>query len=154
MLRIFVRIKKIKVNMTKNLIIYSDGGARNNPGPAGIGAVLYERESLDRVAEISEYIGQATNNQAEYTALLRALEKAKALDGEEITCYLDSELVVKQLNREYKVKDPELAKLFVKIWNLSQQFKKITFNHVRREKNTEADKLVNMAIDRIIKKSD
>ena len=128
------------------LIIYTDGGARNNPGPAGIGAVLYD-EQKNIVAEISEYIGETTNNQAEYKAVVAAITKAKELGAQELDFYLDSELVVKQLNREYKVKNKELAPLFVQIYNAVLGFKKVTFSHVRREMNKEADRLVNLAID-------
>lgn len=128
------------------LKLYTDGGARGNPGPAGIGVVLKDKGNKI-VAEISEYIGKATNNQAEYEALIAGLKKAKEIGVEEVECYLDSELVVKQMNREYKVKDKNLATLFVKVWNLALGFKKITFQHVPREKNREADKLVNEAID-------
>lgn len=131
----------------KKIIIYSDGGARGNPGPAGIGAVLRSENGLV-LAEISKYLGETTNNQAEYQALIAALEKAKDLNGEEIECYLDSELVVKQLNREYKVKNAELAPLFLKIHNLSLVFKKISYHHVRRECNKEADHLANLAMDK------
>ena len=130
----------------EKLIIYTDGGARNNPGPAGIGAVLYD-ENKKVIAEISEYIGEATNNQAEYKALLAAIKKAKELGVEEVEFFLDSELVVKQLNREYRVKDKDLAPLFLQIYNLTLSFKKITFKHIRREFNEEADRLVNLAID-------
>lgn len=134
----------------KKLIIYTDGGARNNPGPAGIGAVFYN-ENKEVIAEIFEYIGLATNNQAEYKALLAAIEKAKKLGAEELEFYLDSELVVKQLNREYRVKDKNLAPLFVKIYNATMGFKKVTFKHIPREMNKEADKLVNLAIDKGLK---
>lgn len=131
----------------KKLIIYTDGGARNNPGPAGIGAVLLN-EKGDEVASISEYIGKATNNQAEYKAIIAGVKKAKDLGAEEAECFLDSELVVKQLNREYRVKAKDLAPLFVQVYNLSLGFKKISFSHIRREQNKEADRLVNIAIDR------
>jgi ribonuclease HI len=131
----------------KKLIIYTDGGARNNPGPAGIGAVLLD-EKGNEVDSISEYIGKATNNQAEYKAIIAGVKKAKDLDAEELECFLDSELVVKQLNREYRVKDKDLASLFVQVYNLSLSFKKISFNHIRREQNKEADRLVNLAIDK------
>ncbi|MDP2708634.1 MAG: ribonuclease HI family protein [bacterium] len=129
------------------LTIFTDGGARGNPGPAGIGAVILD-ERGNAVAEISEYIGEATNNQAEYRALLAGLTKAKELGGQELEVFLDSELVVKQLNREYRVKDKYLAPLFVSVYNISLCFKKISFRHIRREKNTLADKLVNLALDR------
>jgi ribonuclease HI len=134
--------------MTKKLIIYTDGGARGNPGPAAIGAVLKSASKI--VAEISEYIGETTNNQAEYRAVIAAIEKAKELGAEELEFFLDSELVVKQLNREYKVRDKDLAPLFMKIYNVSMGFKKITFKHIRREFNAEADALVNKALDRMI----
>ncbi|MCB9802691.1 ribonuclease HI family protein [Candidatus Nomurabacteria bacterium] len=126
--------------------LFTDGGARGNPGPAAIGGVLYN-ENQEEIASFSEYIGETTNNQAEYRALLKGLELALEKKLEELACFLDSELVVKQLNKEYRVKDAELAKLFVKIWNLSQQFKVISFSHVRREFNKEADRLVNQALD-------
>lgn len=132
--------------MDKKLVIFTDGGARGNPGPAGIGAVL-KNEKGDIVAEISEYIGETTNNQAEYKAAIFALEKAKEIGAEELDFNLDSELVVKQINREYKVRNKDLAPLFLKIYNLSQGFKKVTWSHVRREYNKEADSLVNLAID-------
>jgi ribonuclease HI len=128
------------------LTIYTDGGARGNPGPAGIGVYALD-ESGQTVIEYGEYLGERTNNQAEYTALVVALTKAKELDVSEVDCYLDSELVVKQLKREYKVKDANLAPLFLQVYNLSQAFRKVTFTHVRREQNKEADRLVNQAID-------
>ena len=132
----------------EKIIIHSDGGARGNPGPAGIGAVLNEENGIV-IAEISKYIGETTNNQAEYQALIAGLEKAKELKAEELDCYLDSELVVKQLNREYKVKNAELAPLFLKVHNLSLSFKKIKFIHIRREYNKEADRLANEAMDKM-----
>lgn len=125
-------------------IIYTDGGARGNPGPAGIGAVI---KVGDQIYKYKKYIGETTNNQAEYQALLMALTNAKKLGITEAECYLDSELVVKQLNRQYKVKDKDLAEKFVKVWNLMLTFKKITFKHIYREQNQEADNLVNEAID-------
>ena len=128
----------------KKLTIFTDGGARGNPGPAGIGVHIKEE------GDYKEYIGEATNNQAEYKAVVLALKKAKELGGEELDFYLDSKLVVEQLNGNYKVKDTELAKIFIQIFNLKQNFKKVTFSHVPREKNTEADKLVNEAIDSAI----
>jgi len=134
-----------------NIIAYTDGGARGNPGPAGIGAVLYaegpEGARGEKLAEISEYLGETTNNVAEYTALEYALLKAQELKAVQVHCYLDSELVVRQMNRVYKVKDAKLQKLFVRIWNLTQQFNQVTFEHVRREKNKEADALANKAMD-------
>jgi len=132
---------------SKKLIIYTDGGARGNPGPAAIGAVL-KNEAGVVIFKISECIGGATNNQAEYKAVIAAIDAAKKLGVQEINFFLDSELIVKQLNREYKVRDKDLAPLFVKIYNACLGFKKVTFKHVRREMNEEADKLVNDALDK------
>ncbi|MFA5047726.1 MAG: ribonuclease HI family protein [Patescibacteria group bacterium] len=128
----------------KKAILHTDGGARGNPGPAGIGAVLKIDEETH---EYKKYIGETTNNQAEYQALILGLEKAKEHGATEVECLLDSELVVKQLNREYKVKDKDLGLQFVKVWNLMQGFKKVSFKHIFREQNKEADRLVNEAID-------
>jgi ribonuclease HI len=125
-------------------IIHTDGGARGNPGPAGIGAVV---KIGDKQHEFKRYIGKTTNNQAEYQALIMGLEKAKELGVTETDCFLDSELVVKQMKQEYKVKDKDLAVQFVKVWNLMAEFKKVSFTHVRREQNKLADQLVNEAID-------
>ena len=127
--------------------LHSDGGARGNPGPAAIGGQLKE-EGGQKLAEFSLYIGQATNNQAEYLALIKGLELAQQHRVTELTCNLDSELVVRQMSRQYKVKDAQLAKLFVQAWNLSTQFKKINFQHVPRERNRTADRLVNQALDK------
>ena len=131
----------------EKLIIYTDGGARGNPGPAGIGAAIYN-EDKKLVAEISEYLGVATNNQAEYKAVIADIKKARELGALELEFFLDSELVVKQLNREYKVKNKELAPLFVVIYNEILNFKKVIFKHIRRELNKEADRLANLAMDR------
>ena len=129
----------------KQAKLFTDGGARGNPGPAAIGGVLFVADK--KIASFSKFLGEDTNNKAEYMALLAGLQLAKKHKVEEVTCFLDSELVVKQLNQEYKVKDKDLAKLFVKIWNLVQDFKKVTFAHVRREQNKQADALVNKALD-------
>jgi len=132
----------------KNLIIYTDGGARGNPGPAGIGAIIYD-ENKNILEKISEYIGETTNNQAEYKAVISALKKAKELKAEYLNFYLDSELVVKQLNREYKVKNADLSPLFLQIHNLSINFKKISYTYIPRELNKNADKLANEAMDKM-----
>jgi ribonuclease HI len=129
------------------LTIYTDGGARGNPGPSGIGVVAYDAEK-NIVFEISRYIGHGTNNQAEYKAVIFALHKAKELGANELQFFLDSELVVKQLNREYRVKDQSLASLFLEIYNASVGFKSVKYSHVRRELNKEADRLANEAMDR------
>lgn len=131
----------------KKLIIFTDGGSRGNPGPSGIGVVIYN-EQKKVVKEFGKYIGEGTNNQAEYQAVIEALMAAKELGAEEIDFFLDSELVVNQLKGDYKVKNKDLGSLFVKIWNLTSGFKKLKYHHVPREKNREADKLVNQALDR------
>ena len=131
----------------REAVIYADGGSRGNPGPAAAG-VVFTDESGRVLKEYSHYLGEATNNQAEYRAVIAALDKIKDCEAEELNFFLDSELVVKQLNGEYRVKNQELAPLFVKIYNTTMKYKKVTFRHVRRELNKEADKLVNEAIDR------
>ena len=128
--------------------LFTDGGARGNPGPAAVGGVLYDGDK--EIDNLSECIGEATNNQAEYKAIIAGLEMAVKNKITELDCFLDSELVVEQLNRKYKVKDKDLAKLFVKVWNLGLKFKKISFQHIRREKNKAADALVNKALDKNI----
>lgn len=136
----------------KKLIIFTDGGARGNPGPAGLGVYITD-ESGKVVMEHSRYLGEKTNNQAEYLAVVDALEHATQLGADEVDMFLDSELIVKQLHGEYRVKNKELASLFVRVWNLSTGFKKIRYTHVRREKNKDADRLVNEAIDRHMKRT-
>jgi len=130
--------------MPKKATIHTDGGARGNPGPAGIGVVI----SIDGEQKtFKQYIGETTNNQAEYQAVVLALQKAKELGAEEIDLFLDSELVQQQLLQNYKVKNQDLAQLFVKVWNLAANFKKIKYIHIYRNDNKLADKLVNEAID-------
>lgn len=129
--------------------LFTDGGARGNPGPAGLGAIIFEDESLFWFE--NKYMPNATNNQAEYLALLLGIKMAAKLKINEIECYLDSELVVKQMNREYKIKDAIIKKLKEKIDNELENFSKITFKHVVREKNKFADKLVNLALDNVLK---
>ncbi|NMB48276.1 ribonuclease HI family protein [Candidatus Kuenenbacteria bacterium] len=131
----------------ESLTIFTDGGARGNPGPAGVGLVIFDESGEKLLATHKKYIGEATNNVAEYSAVILAMEEAKKMGAEELGFVLDSELVVKQLNGEYKVKNEDLGKLFIKIYNLRQQFRKVTFRHVPREQNKLADKLVNEAID-------
>jgi ribonuclease HI len=128
------------------LITHTDGGSRGNPGPAATGIVIKDLEGKV-VAAYGEYLGVQTNNVAEYSALLSALTKAKELGATEVDCILDSELVVKQMRREYKVKEPTLQKLYLKIYNLTTQFKKVTFTHTLRAGNKEADAEVNKVLD-------
>ena len=125
-------------------ILYTDGGARGNPGPAGIGVVL---EFNSQKKYFKKFIGHATNNQAEYQAVILGLEKAKELGAQEVDVFLDSELVQQQLAGNYKVKNQDLAALFIKVWNLAAGFKKIKYTHISRNDNKLADKLVNEALD-------
>lgn len=129
------------------LTIYTDGGARGNPGPAGIGAVILDDKNKI-VKEISKYIGETTNNQAEYYALIAGLKAAVELGATEVNVVMDSELIIKQLKQEYKVRDKNLGPLFVRAWNLLHGFKKCTLKHVLRAKNKKADELVNKALDK------
>lgn len=126
--------------------IYTDGGARGNPGPAASGAVI-KSSAGEILAEISRYLGHTTNNQAEYTAIIIGLERAKKMGATCVSLFMDSELATKQLKGEYRVKDPEIAKRFLEVKNLLHQFERVTFTHVRREKNKEADALVNKCLD-------
>lgn len=130
----------------EELITFTDGGARGNPGPAAIGVVIKD-VSGKTVKSFGEYVGETTNNQAEYRALVAALENAKELGAKRVRCFLDSELVVKQMKREYKVKEKSLQPLFLQAWNLAAGFSKISFTHIPREKNYEADAEVNKALD-------
>lgn len=124
---------------------FTDGGARGNPGPAAFGAVIHAPN--DTVHTIKKYIGVATNNQAEYRGLVAALEYLAGIQAEAVDCYLDSELLVKQMRREYRVKDTELGKLFLQAWKYASTFKHVSFHHIPREKNKAADRLVNEALD-------
>lgn len=135
--------------MTK-IISYTDGGSRRNPGPAACGAVLYD-EKGEVILTATKFLGTATNNEAEYGALILALEKVLRLPSEtprEMICHLDSELVVKQLNGQYRVKEEKMKKLFAEVQKLKVNFDRIEFVHVRREQNKLADKLVNEELDR------
>ncbi len=134
------------------LTTYTDGGARGNPGPAAAGIVI-KNETGETVTHYGEYLGNQTNNYAEYSALLSALKKAKELGATEVHCVLDSELVVKQMRGEYKVKEPTLQKLFIQVYNAAAQFKKISYRHILRSGNKEADAEVNLAIDAALKNS-
>lgn len=136
----------------RRVVIYTDGGARGNPGPAGIGAVILDEDGAV-LKEISEYIGEQTNNVAEYTALIRALEECKKLFGSalremNIEVRMDSELVVRQISGVYKVKEPALKEKFSEVARMRlEDVPNIIVTHVYREKNKHADLLVNRAID-------
>jgi len=128
------------------LITYSDGGSRGNPGPACGGAVVKTADG-EVLETLSKFLGKATNNVAEYTGIIIALEAAKRHGATEVEMRMDSELAVKQLKGEYRVKNPALAALFLEVKNLTTKFHKVSFKHVRREQNTEADAAVNACLD-------
>lgn len=137
----------------KKIIIYTDGGSRGNPGRASIG-VVFCNEKEQVIKKYGEYLeDNLTNNEAEYNAVIWALKKFKALFGKklaektEVQIRSDSELLVKQLNGEYKVLDEKIQPLFLEIWNLKFDFQSVKFKVIPREKNKEADRLVNEALD-------
>ena len=137
--------------MKNKITIHTDGGSRGNPGPAAIGVVV---EGLMGKKEYGEYIGETTNNEAEYRAVIFALKKAKQLISSDkcsesmVEFFLDSELVVKQLNKEYKLKDKNIQNFFIEIWNLTFDFGGVSFRYIPREENREADRIVNQVLDR------
>lgn len=126
------------------MIVNIDGASRGNPGLAGIGVVII-KDNL-RIAEYKEFIGKKTNNQAESTALKKALQIASAFD-DEITVLSDSQLVVNQRNNKYKVRSKQLKIIYREISNLERHFKIVMYKHIPREKNEDADLLANRAID-------
>ena len=128
------------------LTINVDGGARGNPGPAAIGVVVRDGGGAV-IAEVGETIGTATNNVAEYRALLRGLELAAAHGGTDLELLGDSELVVRQVEGRYKVKDATMRQLHAKVKDALRGFDRWSIRHVRREQNAEADRLVNEALD-------
>ncbi len=138
----------------KKIIIATDGGARGNPGPAAAGAVFYN-EKGEKVKEYSKYLGdKLTNNEAEYSAAIFGLEKFKAQFGKrlskeaEITLQSDSELMVCHMQGKYKIENERLQPLFLKLWNLRLDFKKVSFKLIRREKNKDADQMVNNELNK------
>jgi ribonuclease HI len=132
-----------------HVILHTDGGARGNPGPAAIGVVV-ELENggvRELVAEVAETIGVATNNVAEYRALIRGLEEARRLEAAEVDCFLDSQLVVEQMNGRFKVKHGNVVPLHRQATELRASFKRVSFGYVPRAQNAGADALVNAALD-------
>lgn len=132
--------------------IYGDGGSRGNPGPAGSGAII-RNEAGETVGTVSEFLGVTTNNVAEYTAVLRALELlASMLEGKakdaEVHVRMDSMLVIRQMKGEWKIKHPNMRPLAAKVGEMVRAFGSVTFEHVYREQNKDADRLANEAMDR------
>jgi len=136
----------MKEKNIKRVEAYIDGAARNNPGPASLGVVI---QGGSETKEYSEFIGEATNNQAEYKACIFALKKIKSIFGKKkikrmkVVINSDSKLMVKQLQGKYKIKNKEIQKLFLKAWNLKLDFGKIKFKSIPREENEKADQLAN-----------
>lgn len=131
---------------TSKLQVFSDGAARGNPGPAGAGAVIYAADG--RIVEkLGRYLGRRTNNQAEYEGLILGLERALELGGRELEVFADSELLVRQLRGEYRVRNAGLLPLWQKARELLERFDRVRLVHVPREKNLEADEMSNRAID-------
>ena len=136
----------------KDYTIFCDGGARGNPGPAAYGFVIYDSAGA-LLTKKGETIGETTNNVAEYRGAIEGLKTLKAKIGKakakqaDVVVSMDSELVVKQMNGIYKVKNEKLSPLFLELWNLKPDFANVTFAHVRREENTKADAMVNEALD-------
>jgi ribonuclease HI len=136
----------------EKIIVYTDGGSKGNPGPGGIGVVVYnEKEQI--IKKYSHSLGKVTNNQAEYQAVIFALKKIKLLFGKkktkdiEVLIKTDSQLLARQLNGEYKILDEKIQPLFIEIWNLKFDFGKVEFENIPREKNQEADELVKQAFN-------
>ena len=135
--------------MSDQMQMWTDGGSRSNPGPAAIGIVLKEGDAV--VFESGEFLGHSvSNNQAEYQALYRGLMQAKQLQAKTIQCYLDSQLVVEQINGRYKVKDAGLREWWTKVRELLVEFDNWQVTYVPRVQNAHADKLVNQALDEVL----
>jgi len=126
--------------------LFTDGGSRGNPGPGACAYVLYDPAG-NLQEKCGKYLGKVTNNQAEYEGIIEGLKAAKQNRVEELGCLLDSELVVRQINGTYKIKDPGLKPRTLEVFKLIQNFKTVTFNYIPREQNKEADKLVNETLD-------
>jgi ribonuclease HI len=133
--------------MNETITIQFDGGSRGNPGPAGIGVVLRAEDGTP-IVTLGRFIGRATNNVAEYRALIAGLEKAKELGAKKISVKGDSELIVRQMRGEYRVKNPDLKVLYDAAQRLYREFDKAEIGHNYREENSLADKLANLAMDR------
>ena len=129
------------------VVVHVDGGARGNPGPAAVAAVVTAPEGGEPIAERGEYIGEATNNVAEYRAVMLGLDLAQALGAREVEVVNDSELVARQIGGQYKVKHAGLKPLFLETMRKLREFDRWTVRNVRRESNERADQLVNQALD-------
>jgi ribonuclease HI len=132
------------------LYIYADGACWGNPGPTAIGAIIHD-ESQQNLAEISQYIGQGTNNQAEYKAVIAALKAASKFNPDEVILNLDSELIIRQLSGEYRVRNVLLRPLHIELATLLKKFKNLSIKHVGHSGNDEAHNLAKIALKRNVK---
>jgi len=131
-----------------DFVLFTDGGARGNPGPGAAGVIL-ENTSGKIVREARKYLGECTNNEAEYSALIIGLKIANEASAKDIVCCLDSELLVRQLNGIYKVKSLNLKPFYEKVKTLEKSFDKVVYSHIARSRNSRADKLVNEVLDSV-----
>ncbi len=142
----------MKINTNPDYIIYTDGGSRGNPGPSALGVAIKNSKG-DTIEGYGEYLGEGTNNEAEYKAPISGLKKLKSIIGKKkakqakVVMIADSELLVKQLTGHYKVTEPRIQKLFLELWNLKIDFDEVSFEAVPRVQNKEADSFVNEALD-------
>ncbi|MFY9462733.1 MAG: ribonuclease HI family protein [Candidatus Sungiibacteriota bacterium] len=140
------------MSQKEKIIIYTDGGSRGNPGPSAIGIVIQDADG-HTIRSLGKAIGIGTNNEAEYQAVVFALQKAKAMLGGKkakdtaVDMRMDSQLICRQLNGQYKIEQERLFPFFIKIWNLKMDFASVSFTHIPREKNRGADAQVNAALD-------
>jgi probable phosphoglycerate mutase len=139
-------VRVLPADRHRRLILWCDGAARGNPGPAGLGVLVTDVDG-EPIAEIAEGIGEATNNVAEYSAAIRGLERARDLGAEEVLLRSDSRLLIEQLSGRFRVKNPRLRQLHARASVLAAGFASIRFEHVPRERNTAADRLANLGVD-------
>jgi probable phosphoglycerate mutase len=134
---------------SRRILVYTDGAARGNPGPAGLGAILRDAASGEVLAELARFLGVRTNNYAEWTAVEDALREAIRLGATEVDLRMDSELVARQISGRYRVKHPDLKPIHASVMALLGQLRGYTVGHVPRELNKDADRLSNVAIDEL-----
>jgi ribonuclease HI len=134
---------------SRRILIYTDGAARGNPGPAGLGALLRDAETGEVLAELARFLGFRTNNYAEWTAVEDALREALRLGATHVDLRMDSELVARQISGRYRVKHPDLKPIHASVMTMLGQLDGYTVGHVPRELNKDADRLSNVAIDEL-----
>ena len=132
--------------LTEKVKVFTDGASRGNPGPSAIGMVFYN-ENNKQLLEFKEYLGTQTNNYAEYMAVIRALEISQKQNVRSLDFYCDSQLLVRQMSGEYKVKAPQIKELFIRAKKLVKDFSHVGFHHIKREQNKHADALANQALN-------